>query len=355
MNSHAVNSALHLATDLALHAAKAYRRNEQWFRRRADARCVSSYDDRAAAFGGEEVPPSVHADKALRLLCKAELETAGGMREQWRSIFSSTECEAFNWILSLMVHGEAYALYVSSSLVPFAAGTSSKLSLSVQVLDEAKHYTVLRSLAESLPVGTKPLHTSARIFLESIARAAPHDRLFGLNVIMESFAMEFFLQFLNSPGFGSILHKFLADETRHCTFPQNYARQGAISEVVRNSLRSRVRRTRLVLLALPVVFDYQPHFEILGVDGFEFFSRVLARALRLAEASDMPLALTAEQYLALANVTINSYVRAVERSEYCGFRDYCGLGCGQGGSDAGPRWYWNLYQQAVEAMNVPAH
>jgi len=382
-----VDSALRFVTALGIRAGSIYSKNESWFRKRADARCVTSYDDATATFAGDgrNSPDYSGMERSLRLLWKAELEApylglhdatksekhghafhddseeifksmefadACQLRNELSSAFSSQQCDALNWILSLVLHGEAYALFLSSSLVPFASGTSSKLSLSMQVVEEAKHYIVMRKLSEVLFERSKPLRTSARIFMEAIARCGPYNRLFGLNIMMESFAMEFFTQFSGCSGFGSLLQKFLLDESRHCAFPQNYARLGFIPKAVRDSSGNRLQRTRITLLALPIVFEYAPYFRTLGMDGFQFFSKVLVRSLRLAEASDMPLVLTADQYLALANITLNSYLRSASSGEYQ-FKDYCGLNA----ADAhrctlAQRWYWSLYYQAIEAIKA---
>lgn len=382
-----IDSALRIATHLGVRAARSYRKSESWLRRRAEARSVTAYDDRTARFVGSETEPlDVSSfERSLRLLWKAELEapylgihdasksersahftgdvssettgllesaTSNHMRDEISSRFSPDEREAINEILSLIVHGEAYALYVSASLVPFALGTTSKLNLSMQVLEEAKHYVVLRALSTTLAGDTKPLRASGRIFLERVARANPLDRLFGLNILMESFAMEFFVEFSRYPGFGPLLQKFLMDESRHCAFPPTYARSGFVPERVRNSFQNRLRRTRMVVTALPIIFDYRPYFERLGLDSVQFFSNVLGRVVRLAEQANMPLLLGADQYLAFANIMMNCCVRAMEPGQY-EFRDYCALHADFDISrfPVNEQWYWNLYLDAVEVMS----
>lgn len=392
---------VHNVTRVTLHLAHLYRKNEIRIRRRAERRCLTGYDDTIAGFVGGELEPLVERNyaKALRLLWKAELQapylgirdaskqekharlmadlstdtddylelaTSEQIRDEFRTTFSASEQEAIVWILSLITHGEAYALYISSTLLSFVKGTGSKLALSMQVMEEAKHYMVLRALVRTLADETKPLHTSARVFMEKVAQSRPYERLFGLNVIMESFALEFFGEFSRYPCFGQLFKKFLLDESRHCAFPKNYAALGLIPDEVKNGLSHKLRRTQIVLTAIPIVFDYRPYFEALGIETFGLVCKVLSKALHLAEASGLPLLLTREKYLAFTNLSINSYVRATAPDRYKGFRDYCLLHddpphqdstLPRGGSPdyvptrSNHSLYWRFYGDAIHSIN----
>ena len=349
---------VHNLTRLTLYLGHLYRKNETRIRRRTERRCLSGYDDTIAGFAGGELELLVERNytKALRHLWKAELDapylgirdaskhekqarlmedasadaddflalaTSEQIRAEFHSGFSTGEREAIIWILSLIAHGEAYALHVSSTLLPFVKGTGSKLGLSMQVMEEAKHYIVLRALVNTLAGETKPLHTSARVFLEKVARSGPYEKLFGLNVVIESFALEFFREFSSYPCFGRLFEKLLLDESRHCAFPKNYATLGFIPDEVKNGRSHKLRRTQILLTSIPVIFDYRPYFEALGVELFGLAGKVLSKALHLAEASALPLILTRNEYLALTNLSMNSYVRATEPDRYWGFKDYC--------------------------------
>jgi hypothetical protein len=120
------------------------------------------------------------------------------------------------------------------------------------------------------------------------------------------------------------------------------------------------------LTAIPVVFDYRPYFEVLGVETFGLVCKVLSKALHLAEASGLPLLLTREKYLALTNLSINSYVRATAPDKYRGFRDYCLLHVDHLHQDSKLPWggapddvptlsnrsfYWRLYRDAIHSIN----
>src|SRR5262249_40418507 len=128
------------------------------------------YDDRTATFlGGEfENLTALNYEKALRNLWKAgvvapelgirdaspedlEVAAAGAdgdaaevmervrsatFREHILDTFSPEQRVALARLFSIVVHGEAYALFVAASLIPAMKGTGSKLGLSLHVLEE---------------------------------------------------------------------------------------------------------------------------------------------------------------------------------------------------------------------------
>ena len=66
-------------------------------------------------------------------------------------------------ILSLIGHGEAYALLTSATILNFVQGTGARVGMAMQVMEEAKHFIVLRKMLQTLGVAA-PLdpvvHTS---------------------------------------------------------------------------------------------------------------------------------------------------------------------------------------------------
>ena len=78
----------------------------------------------------------------------------------------------------------------------------------------------------------------------------------------------------------------------------------------------------VVAPALPVIFDYKPSFELLGIDVFEFFGKFLNKVTRLAEDSHMPLTIPRKEFLAQVNFLANAYQYYYEPGQWGGFRDY---------------------------------
>ncbi len=388
---------IHWCTRLAFSGGWLYRRCEKPIRCYVGWRSETGYDDRIGSFesNGADTPGARHYERALRRLWEAEIEAPGPhltetlpeegpqsrtppaaegvnlielasspvIRSKFQSSFSPREREGLFSILSLLAHGEAYALHISSTLLASLEGTGSKLRLSAQVVEEARHFAVMKALLETLWGKPRPLYPSARILLELIARSDPFTRLFGLNVLMETFALQIFSRLPSCAGLDQILQSLYRDETRHCAFPREYARLGYVPATIRCSTRYRLRRTRFLVLTIPVVLDYRPDFEALGIDTFEFFGSLLRRILRSAEKSHLPILPPAEGYLALTNLSLNAYLKRVEPERYEGFEDYCGLATfkSSGSSVSGPQnrsgsvsasgGAWKLYESALQSID----
>ncbi len=338
--------------------ARLYRANEGRLRRRFEKRSPMNYDDRTATFHGGDMARLLgrNYEKALRNLWKAEIvapylgihdastvekaarqsdggelsamlesATSDSVRRELAERFSPEERRALWRIISLIVHGEAYALYTSASLLPVVEGTGAKLGMAMQVMEEAKHFLVLRAMVTT--VGElHPATDSARILLDNIASQEPYAKLFGMNVIVESVATSIFSRFADYPGLCHILPHFHRDEARHCGFAKSYADAGGVPASVTRSMSERRRRMRLIVPALPVIFDYKADFETLGYDVFEFFGKFLSKVTRLAEDARLPLHLPRTELLARLNLLANAWVYHFEPERWTGYRDYTLLG-----------------------------
>lgn len=347
--------------------ARIYRGFEPRWRRRLERHQVTSYDDREHGFRGgdlHELTTRVY-EKGLRHIWKAEIQapflgfhdasalekagvgeetqrhetrsllntvSASDVRREFDQAFSPEQRQAILDITSLIAHGEAYALYTSATLLPFVSGTGSKMGMAMQVMEEAKHFLVLREMTRLLG-GSPPLRDSAYILFERIARAEPYARLFGMNVILESWATSLFAQFAEVPGLRHVFAEFHLDESRHVGFPKNYYESGRIPPEVTHGLRPRMRRERLLFPAIGLIWDYKPAFDTLGIDVFAFFGRFLAKASRLAENSGLPIVAPREKVMALTNLLFNSCVRAFEPERFNGYQDYTQLHDGSIRSD----------------------
>jgi hypothetical protein len=194
----------------------------------------------------------------------------------------------------------------------------------MQVMEEAKHYIVLRALMQGIG-DVKPLPDSARIILETIARQRGYSKMFGMNILVESLATSLFAQFADTPGLKHVLGGFHRDEARHAGFPRTYFENGGIPVDVTDGLVHKANRTRLVFLALPIVWEMKPHFDILGIDTFEFFGRFLTKVGRLAETAGMPLLWPRDQVAEKINLLFNLWRAEFEPHKWDGFVDYTSL------------------------------
>ncbi|MCA9906273.1 MAG: hypothetical protein KC547_20600, partial [Anaerolineae bacterium] len=164
-----------------------------------------------------------------------EYASSDAIRKEFEDAYSPEQREAILRIVSLLGHGEAYALYTSSTLLPLVRGTGSKLGMAMQVMEEAKHFAVLRAMLRNLG-GTRMLTASVRAVFETIARQRYYHKLFGMNIVLEGFATNLFAHFEDFPGLGDIMRAFHMDESRHVAFPQTYAAEGNVPDKVTNSM-----------------------------------------------------------------------------------------------------------------------
>jgi hypothetical protein len=111
------------------------------------------YDDIHYEFNGgaKDQIRKKHYDKSLRLLWKAE-ENAPWLdfrRDKIKAEYTPRERQAIVNVLSLIGHGEAYAWLVSTELLNEVKSTGARGALTMQVLEEAKHFVVLRELLQA--------------------------------------------------------------------------------------------------------------------------------------------------------------------------------------------------------------
>lgn len=336
-----------------------YDRTSPAIRKRVKATAVSGYDPDIYGFKGGELKQlmATNYEKALRNIWKAEiaapflgirdasklekagqqvddeardavellkLATSDTVRKEFEDAFSPEQRDAIGWLMSLIGQGEAYALFTSSKLVSVVQGTGARMGMAMQVMEEAKHFIVLREMLKTLGVD-RNLKNSAYLLFERIAAAPPYTMMFGMNVVLESFATSMFAQFADYPGLRHIVHVFHMDEARHVGFPKSYAREGLMPEWVSTSTREKYRRLVLIAPAIPLVFDYKPYFEALGLDCFEFFGKFLAKSARLADDTGFYLPASSEDLLSQINLLFNSYTLAFEPEKFNGYKDYTKL------------------------------
>ncbi|MBI4950450.1 MAG: hypothetical protein HY908_00305 [Myxococcales bacterium] len=330
--------------------------------RRAD------YDDHAYEFvgGARDALRKKHYDKSLRLLWKAEEHaswssfrdaTAGerallgiaerGMNDaekaararissaEFRALldreYTPAEKSAIVSILSAIGHGEAYAWLVSASMMFEVESTGARAAVTMQVLEEAKHFVVLRELIQAFGVPIPRQSAWEYLLLEGCLKARGLDRFFGMNVLVETIALSIFGLLSDKPGL-EVLRMFHLDESRHTALPDNYFKEFPLSKWQRHSPRRRLARLAMALPAVPLVLYLEPELAELGTDVFEFAGSVLRKAVHLAERAGFLLPLPGPQLLAVFNRIFNAYCRLTREGH--AFRDYMAADTTHGAAEA---------------------
>jgi hypothetical protein len=274
---------------------------------------AANYDDERYEFvgGASDELRRKHYDKSLRLLWKAEraapwstfrdateaereLDSAAtrGMSQAEREVreritsaefrrllqdtYTPAQRRALVKILSAIGHGEAYAWLVSASLMPDVKSTGARAALTMQVLEEAKHFVVMRELVEAFGEPVPRQSAWEYLLLEKTLRARGFDKFFGMNVLVETIALTIFGMLEPLPGM-EVLRLFHLDESRHTALPTNYFKEYPLSEKLKKSGLGRTRRLLMALPALPLVLYLEPELAELGIDAFDFAGSILRK------------------------------------------------------------------------------
>jgi hypothetical protein len=316
------------------------------------------YDDRTATFIGGDMEGITHRnyETALRRLWKAEviapglgihdaspeevaehndaaaatLREIGKIRAKIDSDkflktieknYTPRQRQALAKLLSIILHGEAYALFTSASLLPVVKGTGPKLGMAMQVMEEAKHFIVMRELVKRID-RIYPQNVWDLTMLEGVLKAKPMNRLFGMNVVVESVAMNFFSTFATFPGLEDVLKMFHLDESRHSAFPQSYTKEAPLSFLERHSPLRQFGRSWMLLPLFGLLFEIEDDAKAIGIDIFEFGGKCLDKVFRLSERSGFYTTLNRKDAMRLYNVVINAYKKQTLGSAYPGFTDF---------------------------------
>lgn len=306
----------------------------------------AAYDDAAYEFvgGARDSLRMKHYDKSLRLLWKAEqvapwstfkdasraeralLESAErGMTstekaalarfstQEFRDLldreYTPAQKRAIVAILSKIGHGEAYAWLVSASMLNEVKSTGARAAVTMQVVEEAKHFVVLRELVQAFGVPVPRQSAWEYLLLEGCLKAEGLNRFFGMNVLVETIALSLFGLLADKPGL-DVLNFFHLDESRHTALPGNYFSEFPMSEWEKRSPRARVRRLMMLLPALPLLTYLEPELAEIGVDAFDFGGSVLRKAVRLSTRAGFYLPLSEEMTMKVLNDLFNRYCAA---------------------------------------------
>jgi len=328
----------------------------------------AAYDDEAYEFvgGAKDNLRKKHYDKSLRLLWKAEhaapwttFKDAGeaekalmnvaerGMSEAEKSArakisskefkaaldreYTPAQKKALVTILSKIGHGEAYAWLVSASMLNEVKSTGARAAVTMQVMEEAKHFVVLRELIQAFDVEIPRQAAWDYLLLEGCLRAKGFNRFFGMNVLVETIALSIFGLLSDKPGL-EVLRLFHLDESRHTALPDNYFREFPMTEWQKRNPAARMSRLMMSLPAVPLVLYLEPELAELGVDVFEFAGSVLRKAVHLAERSGFLMPLPGSELLPVFNAIFNAYCSATRPNHV--FRNYMAADTTHGAAEA---------------------
>ena len=311
---------------------------------------AAPYDDLRYEFlgGPADEMRRKHYDKSLRLLWKAEKaapwSTFHDMTDAERAMLEEVEQElddprktarakitsaeframldreytpeqkkAIVAILAAIGHGEAYAWLVSASLLGEVRGTGARAALTMQVLEEAKHFVVMRELIAAFGVEMPRQSAWEYLLLESVLKAEGLDKFFGMNVLVETIALSIFGVLASLPGL-DVLRLFHLDESRHTALPTNYFREFPMSARDMRSVRGKVRRVAMALPTLPLVMLLEPHFAVLGIDAFDFAGSVMRKIANLSVKSGFLDEGASVKQADFYNDVFNAYCRATRKN-----------------------------------------
>ncbi len=95
--------------------------------------------------------------------------------------YTQREKQAIVNILSLIGHGEAYAWMVSTELLNEVKSTGGRSAVTMQVLEEAKHFVVLRELIEAFECEVPRLSVWEYVLLERGFKSNGLEKFFARN------------------------------------------------------------------------------------------------------------------------------------------------------------------------------
>ena len=310
---------------------------------------AADYDDEHYEFvgGARDELRRKHYDKSLRLLWKAEAampwssfrdlsDAERGLRDmadrnmsdaeravraritskEFRELldreYTLAQKKAIVAILAAIGHGEAYAWMVSATLLSEVKSTGARAALTMQVLEEAKHFVVLRELVEAFGVPVPRQSAWEYLLLEGALKAHGLDKFYGMNVLVETIALSIFGLLASLPGL-DVLQRFHLDESRHTALPVNYFKEFPLAERERKSTRGAVRRIAMTLPTLPLVMCLEPELAELGIDAFDFAGSVMRKVGALSERAGFLDERGVRGQVVFFNSVFNAYCKVTRR------------------------------------------
>jgi len=306
----------------------------------------AQYDDGAYEFGGGpgDALRRRHYDKSLRLLWKAEkhapwsnfrdctkeerqlLQMADEVlnaaeRKQLERMatadykalldreYTPEQQQAIVNILALIGHGEAYAWLVSTEVLNEVKSTGARAALTMQVLEEAKHFVVLRELLRAFERPIPRMCAYEYVLLERTFKSKGLEKFFGMNVVVEGFALSLFGMMADLPGL-EILRLFHLDESRHTALPHSYFEEFPMTWWQKRNPRAQLHRLSMILPALPILPFVEHDLGVLGIDAFEFGGSMSRKILHLSERVGFHVGVPRAELEAFLEWLFNRYCRA---------------------------------------------
>jgi hypothetical protein len=306
---------------------------------------AADYDDTHYEFigGANDEMRRRHYDKSLRLLWKAEAAApwssfrdltdaersvqamadqamtpveraararmaSAEFRAELDRAYTPRQKQAIVNILAAIGHGEAYAWLVSASNLRDVRSSGAKAAVTMQVLEEAKHFVVMRELIGAFGVTMPRQSAWEYLLLEGVLKARGLEKFYGMNVLVETIALSIFGALAHLPGL-EVLRLFHLDESRHTALPQSYFKEFPMTRREQRGWRARHRRLRMALPTLPLIMLMEEDLAVLGVDAFEFAGSVLRKVAHLSERAGFHLPRPAPEMLARFNALFNAYCR----------------------------------------------
>jgi hypothetical protein len=228
--------------------------------------------------------------------------------------YTREEKQAIVNILSSIGHGEAYAWLVSAELLAEVKSTGARAALTMQVFEEAKHFTVLRELLQAFEVPIPRQSAWEYMFLEGVFKANGLEKLFGMNTIVEGIALGVFGLLSHLPGL-EILRLFHRDESRHTAMPSNYLKEFPLTALQSRSPIVQLRRLKMILPAFGLIPYLEADMAVLGIDVFDFGGAVLRKVSGLAERIGFRLPIRHDRLMDQVDALFNAYCR-LTRSDH---------------------------------------
>ncbi len=258
--------------------------------------------------GGDDVPLVKVARESMTKAERAASKKLASeeFKEKLAREYTLAERQALVKVLCAIGHGEAYAWLVSAEVLADVQSTGARAALTMQVVEEAKHFVVLRELIKAFDVGVPRQSAWEYLLLEQVLKADGLDKLFGMNVLVEGIALSIFGMLAHFPGL-EILRLFHLDESRHTALPVNYFKEFPLDRRVRVNPLKRMKRLNLVLPAIPLVFYLEEPLAELGIDALELGGSVIRKVTQLAERAGFEPHGSGEVLGARLNALFNAY------------------------------------------------
>lgn len=278
---------------------------------------LSNYDDINYAFDGGvgDDLRKKHYDKSLRLLWKAEKHVpfssfhdcsrdelkllqlaedsmsaaekkelkrvrSEDFRRELDKHYTPEQKQAMVNILSLIGHGEAYAWIVSNQLMGDLQSTGARAAMTMQVLEEAKHFVVLKEILEAFDCKIPRMMVWEYIVLENVVRQSGLEKFFGMNVVVEGIALSLFGALSSYPCM-DFLRMFHLDESRHTGLPHTYFESFPMTTWQKVNPVTMSLRMATVIPLIPMILRVEKDLALLGIDVFEFAGSILRKILHL--------------------------------------------------------------------------